>query len=195
MLKKALVCTVVFLVIAGAHAAWVSTRLVSIESGCGSSCGPEPPQAVSIQPVIPAVPSACDSCAAEPTPLGLAGYIKGQDYFLGLSYGLSGAFALYAIWIFFERRRAAAVAAAAGGLSVAGAASVFGCGVCFLGGCCGSPTLPILASFVGGAFLSFMKPLAFGITLVSIAFGFWWLNRKSKGAQAACACTDNCCGT
>jgi hypothetical protein len=147
--------------------------------------------------VIPTAPAACDSCATEPAPFGLSGYISGQDYFLGLSYGLSGAFALYAIWIFIERRRAAAAAGAAGGLTLAGVVSAACCGGgCFAAGCCGSPTLPILASLAGGTVLSFMKPLAFGVTLLSVAFGFWWLSHTSKGAPAACNCSDgSCCGT
>lgn len=196
MLKKVIACTVLFLVIVGAHAAWVSTRLVGTDSGCGSSCGPESPPVVSIQPVIPGEPAACDSCASAPAPVGLSGYIKGQDYFLGLSYGLSGAFALYALWIFVDRRRAAAAAGAAGGLTLAGLVSAACCGGgCFAAGCCGSPTLPILASFIGGTFLSFMKPLAFGVTLLSIAFGFWWISRGDKKAKAPCECSGSCCGT
>lgn len=191
--KKVFACVLLFLVILCAHAAWRSTRLVGAEPTCGSSCGPA--EAASSQPGEQASEGGCCPSETALQPMGLSGYLEGQDYFLGLSYSLSGAFALYALWVFLERRRAAAAAAAAGGgIAVAGAASVLGCGACFLGGCCGSPTLPILASFLGGAFLGFVKPLAFGVTVISVGFGLWWLSRKQKAATATCGCDDTCCG-
>ena len=193
MLTKALACAALFLVVVGAHAAWISTRFVSAESGCGS-CSPEPPPAVSIQPVIPTTPASCDSCAAEPSPVGLSGYIKNQDYFLGLSYGLSGAFAWWALLGFFAGRKGAMVGAA-GGITWAGILSAGGCGLCFFTGCCGSPMLAVYASFLGGTVLRFAKPLAFGVTLLSVAIGFWWLARKNRRASASCNCGDGCCGT
>lgn len=163
MLKKAIVCTVLFLVVVGAHGAWIASRPACAEGGC---------------------------CEGPPEPVGVAGYLEAQDYFLGLSYGLSGAFALYALWSFVEGRKAAA-AAAAGSLSMAGILSAFGC---FLTGCCGSPMLAVYASFLGGTFLGFVKPLAFGVTLLSVAFGFAWLARRGKRAQAACSCGNACRG-
>jgi hypothetical protein len=169
MLKKVAACLILFLIVVGSHAAWISSR-----PGCAGDCS---------------------ECCGPPEPVGLKGYMDGQDYFLGLSYGLSGAFALYALWIFFERRRAAAVAGAAGGLTLAGFISAVCCGGgCFAAGCCGSPTLPILASLLGGTVFRFMKPLAFGITLLSIGFGLWWLARKNRMAAPSCNCGDGCCG-
>ena len=199
MSKKALPCLVLFLLITGFHAAWISTRPAPacLEGGCGS-CEPEPAPVLAIQipTSTPAPEASCGSCDAEPSKVGFSGYLKGQDYFLGLSYGLSGAFTLYALWVFLDRKRAAAAAGAAGSLTLAGIVSGVCCGGgCFLAGCCGSPTLPILASFLGGTFLSFIKPLAFGVTLVSIALGFWWVSRGNRKAQAPCECADGCCGT
>jgi hypothetical protein len=157
MVKRILSCLVMFLVVVSAHAAWISTR--------------------------PACDGGCSDCGGPPEAVGLSGYLEGQSYYLGLSYGLSAAFALYALWLFVEGRRAAGAAAAAGGISFAGALSAFGC---FMTGCCGSPMLAVYAGFLGGTVLSFIKPLALAVTAVSVGIGFWWLHRK-KPAAACCA--------
>lgn len=166
VLKKTVACLALFLIIVGLHAAWISTRPACSGGGCGS-------------------------CDAEPAAVGFSGYLEGQDYFLGLSYGLSGAFALFALMGFFAGRRAA-VAGATGGLTLAGALSAGGC---FLTGCCGSPMLAIYAGFLGGTVLRFVKPLAFGVTLLSVALGFWWLSRRSKRTATPCGCGEGGCGT
>ncbi|MDA8116360.1 MAG: hypothetical protein M0000_03040 [Actinomycetota bacterium] len=192
MIKKALACALLFVAIVGAHAAWISDRPTSTVTGCGSAT-PEPTPGASIYGGAWTPPPVPSPSVPGPSVKGFSGYLHEQDYFLGLSYGLSGAFTLYALWAFLERRRAAAAAGAAGGLTLAGLVSAGGCGLCFVTGCCGSPTLPILASFLGGTVLSFVKPLAFAVTVVSIAFGLWWLGRKSKQADVACGCGDGCC--
>ena len=192
MRKKALACIALLVLITGLHAAWISTRPASAGAACGSGEAEASP-AVSVYAGTWTPQAAPATCIVQPSRKGLSGYIKEQDYFLGLSYGLSGAFTLYALWIFVKRRRAAAAAGAAGGITLAGLVSAGGCGLCFVTGCCGSPTLPILASFLGGTVLSFIKPLAFAVTVISIAFGFWWLGRQSRRAVAVCDCAHTCC--
>lgn len=101
-------------------------------------------------------------------------YLGHGNYWLGLSYGLSGAFAVWCFGRVLSMRRPA-VAASAGGLTLSG---VLVAGVCFLTGCCGSPMLPIYVGLLGPNFLSVTKPLTFGVTLLSIAVGYYWMNTR-----------------
>ncbi|GIW86398.1 MAG: hypothetical protein KatS3mg108_0722 [Isosphaeraceae bacterium] len=109
----------------------------------------------------------------EPDDSRVGRYLDAGNQWLGLSYAASGAFAA---WCFARllRQRREAVAASAGGLTLSG---VLVAGVCFLTGCCGSPMLPLYLGLLGPKFLSVTKPLAFAITLLSIALGYAWMLR------------------
>ena len=105
-------------------------------------------------------------------------YTASGDYWLGLSYGLSGAFASWCFLYVLKLRRES-LAAGAGGLTLAG---VLWAGVCFLTGCCGSPMLPVYLGLLGPKFLSVTKPLTFVITLLSITVGLAWMLRRARKA-------------
>lgn len=107
-------------------------------------------------------------------------YTASGNYWLGLSYGLSGAFASWSFLYVLKLRRQA-LATGAGGVTLAG---VLWAGVCFLTGCCGSPMLPVYLSLLGPTFLSVTKPLTFVITLVSITVGLAWMLRRTRKAVA-----------
>ncbi len=107
-----------------------------------------------------------------------ARYTAPGEYWLGLSYGLAGAFAT---WCFARivRLRREALAANAAGLTLSG---VVWAAVCFLTGCCGSPMLPIYLGLFGPKFLSITKPLTFVITFLSIAVGYAWMLKRARKA-------------
>lgn len=117
----------------------------------------------------------------EPEEGRFARYAAAGDYWLGLSYGLAGAFGT---WCFLRalRMRREALAASAGGLTLSG---VLWAGVCFLTGCCGSPMLPIYLGLFGPQFLSVTKPLVFAITGLSIVVGFAWIVRQAPKAGSS----------
>ena len=112
-------------------------------------------------------------------------YLERQDYFLSLSYALAGAFTVYALFRFLERRRNGA-AGVIGGLTLTGILYIGGC---FLLGCCGSPMLAVYLGLFGSSFLGFAKPLVLVLTTISIAIGFFWLERRGK----ACCGEGECC--
>lgn len=88
---------------------------------------------------------------------GLKPYLEGQDYFMGFSYALGAAFAVWAVGQFiFSRQKAAAAGAAAGSLTLVGALMAGGC---FLIGCCGSPMLGVYMGIFGAKALGAGKPL------------------------------------
>lgn len=105
-------------------------------------------------------------------------YTGPGEYWLGLSYGLAGAFAT---WCFARivRLRREAPATNAAGLTLSG---VLWAAVCFLTGCCGSPMLPIYLGLFGPKFLTVTKPLTFGITLLSIVVGYAWMLKRAPKA-------------
>jgi len=105
-------------------------------------------------------------------------YAGPGEYWLGLSYGLAGAFAA---WCFgrIVRLRREALAANAAGLTLSG---VLWAAVCFLTGCCGSPMLPIYLGLFGPKFMSVTKPLTFGVTLLSIVVGYAWMTKRARSA-------------
>ncbi|GMU21404.1 MAG: hypothetical protein AMXMBFR13_14970 [Phycisphaerae bacterium] len=107
-----------------------------------------------------------------------ARYTAPGEYWLGLSYGLAGAFAT---WCFARilRLRREALAANAAGLTLSG---VLWAAVCFLTGCCGSPMLPVYLGLFGPKFLSITKPLTFCITLLSIVVGYAWMLKRAPKA-------------
>ena len=118
---------------------------------------------------------------------GLKPYLEGQDYFMGFSYALGAAFAVWAVGQFiFSRQKAAAAGAAAGSLTLVGALMAGGC---FLIGCCGSPMLGVYMGIFGAKALGAGKPLMAVITLLSTGCGYRCLSRRfAKGG-----CVDECC--
>jgi hypothetical protein len=121
-------------------------------------------------------------------------YIKTQSYWLTFSYAASLAFAAHAFRRYREEQACGARNAAIGGVTLSGFLSVAGC---YLLGCCGSPMLGVYLSLFGAAFLPFMKPLVAGLTTVSLAGAWWWMNRSRRLAVAVPAgeaCQEaNCC--
>lgn len=108
----------------------------------------------------------------------LTRYIEPSEYWLGLSYGLAGAFATFCLFRIMKLRRETLLRSA-GGLTLSG---VLWGGVCFFTGCCGSPMLPIYLGLLGPKFLSVTKPLTFVITVVSIIVGYAWMVKRAPGA-------------
>jgi hypothetical protein len=119
-------------------------------------------------------------------------YINSQNYWLGFSYGLSLAFAAYAIIRYLEERRNGSRNLAIGGVGFTGFLAVAGC---FLLGCCGSPMLAVYISLFGAAFLSFipfLKPLVALVTVISISLALTWMHRRRKAA-GECDCGLSSC--
>ena len=107
-------------------------------------------------------------------------YIKGQEYFLGLSYALSFAFIVFAFFKFKENRKNALKAAMGGGIF-----TVILWFLCFLFGCCGSPMLIVYFNLLGISGLKVPKLVLLLMTVVFIVLGYVWLIKKSA---------KNCCG-
>lgn len=122
----------------------------------------------------------------------LARYIESQSYWLGLSYGLSLAFAVAAFRRYRERQLCAARNLAIGGVTLSGVLAVAGC---FLLGCCGSPMLVVYLNLFGAAFLPFAKPLVAGLTATSLAAGWCWMRRQERllAATTVSAANDARC--
>lgn len=115
-------------------------------------------------------------------------YFRNNDYLIGASYALAVGFSIYAILRFADTRRRTGLTGILGGITITGALYVGGC---FLLGCCGSPMLAVYLSLFGSWFLGFTKPLTFILTLSSVLFGFFWIERKSK-AETKCCEGDEC---
>lgn len=110
-------------------------------------------------------------------------YVTGGDIFLGLSYALAGAFTAYALARWLEGRKAG-VAGTIGGVTLTGILCVGGC---FLAGCCGSPMLPVYLGLFGSRFLGVTKPLVLALTSLSVALGWWWMEKRGRKARCRCA--------
>lgn len=111
-------------------------------------------------------------------------YIAAQDYFLGFSYALGTAFAVWAGLRFLHARQAAHAAGTAGSITLVGGLMASGC---FLIGCCGSPMLAVYVAIFGAKAVGVGKPLMAGITALAVGCGYWCLSRATRGG-------DNCCG-
>ncbi len=116
----------------------------------------------------------------QPKESRLSRYIGPGEYWLGLSYGLAGAFAVFSL-VRAIRMRREALAASAGGIALGG---LLWAGVCFFVGCCGSPMLPLYLGLLGPKFLGVTKPLTFGLTLLSIVIGSAWMLKGTQGVKA-----------
>ena len=113
-------------------------------------------------------------------------YIQALDYYMGFSYGLGVAFAVWAFLKYLTIRQAAMAAGAAGSVTLVGI--LMGAG-CFLIGCCGSPMLGIYAGLFGAKALGVGKPLMAIVTLLSVGFGYWYLSRRLDKI----GCSDSSC--
>lgn len=123
-------------------------------------------------------------------------YVETQSYWMGISYGVSLAFAAFAFRLYRERRLCSARNFAIGGVTFSGVMSVVGC---FLLGCCGSPMLAVYIGLFGTAFVPFAKPLMAAITVLSVLIGWWWMHRrivfasattKSRSCESQCSCNS-----
>ena len=122
--------------------------------------------------------------------LGLGPYWAAQDYFLGFSYALGAAFAVWAMVQFVHTRKAAMAAGAAGSVTLVG---LLMAGGCFLLGCCGSPMLGVYLALFGAKFLGAGKPLMAAVTLLSVGCGYWCLSRRFARGGCAEECGMNDC--
>ena len=167
MMVMRLVPTIVFLAIFVAHALYVGACAISAPSGW----------------------SDFGMSATAAGPLGLGAYWRGQEYFIGFSYGLGASFAAWALTrcISFRRVRVAAGGAAVGGITLVG---VLMAGGCFLIGCCGSPMLAVYVSLFGSRALGVGKPLTALVTLVSVSCGYWCLSRRHADCGVCCSSAD-----
>ncbi len=118
----------------------------------------------------------------------LSSYLRTHDIFLGLSYALSTGFFTYALVAYRENRRSG-VKALVGSATLSGALYA---GACFFLGCCGSPMLGVYLALFGAPFLGLTKVATFAVTLVSVALGMRWLDRRLNAAQACCDDNSKC---
>lgn len=107
-------------------------------------------------------------------------YIKGQEYFLGISYALSFTFIAVAFFKFKENRKNSLKVAMGGGLL-----AIILWFFCFLFGCCGSPMLILYLNLVGISSLKIPKFALLLTTIIFISIGYIWLIKKTS---------DICCG-
>jgi len=117
---------------------------------------------------------------------GFASYITEMDYLMGLSYALGAAFGAWALGQYLRTRQAAMAAGAAGSITLVG---IFMATGCFFVGCCGSPMFGVYLGLFGAKALGIGKPLMAIFTLLSVAWGSWYLRCK-----LATACCDMSCG-
>lgn len=109
-------------------------------------------------------------------PSAMARYAERQDFFLGYSYALAGAFTMFAIMLTVQQRRRE-TSGVLGGLTLMG--GLYGAG-CFLIGCCGSPMLAVYASLFGASVLGAVKPIVAGITTLSVVLSGLFLMRRAR---------------
>lgn len=102
-------------------------------------------------------------------------YIKRQEYFLGLSYGLSFAFIVFAFLKFREDKKDSLKAAMGGSLW---AIVLFF--FCFLFGCCSSPMLIMYLNLIGISNLKVPKSVLLLITIIYICIGYFWLIKRAS---------------
>lgn len=121
---------------------------------------------------------------------GLKAFFVSGDWYIGLAYALSAAFVVYAFSRLRAGQRSGGAVGIAGGVSAVG---ILYFASCFLLGCCGSPMLVLYLNWFGASFLGFTKPLVLGLTVVSLAIGYIWMERKAKVGCVDCACETGAC--
>lgn len=112
-------------------------------------------------------------------------YIKRQDFFIGFSYALAGAFTIYAFLKLLQNLKSG-IGGIVGGMTLTGILYIGGC---FLLGCCGSPMLAVYLSLFGSSFVGFTKPLVAIITTVSVVIGYFWIEKRDK---SCCEGNEKC---
>ncbi len=119
----------------------------------------------------------------------LAKYLLTQGIFMGLSYGLTVSFTLFALATLMQGQKKG-IAGLIGGVSLTGFLYFAGC---FLLGCCGSPMLAVYIGLFGSKAAGLGKPITFGLTFVSVVIGFILLARRSVDGSCVegCGCMDN----
>jgi len=118
-------------------------------------------------------------------------YVQAQDYYMGFSYALGAAFAVWALLKYLTFRQAAMAAGAAGSVTLVGVMMTAGC---FMIGCCGSPMLGVYAGIFGAKALGVGKPLMAFVTVLSVGGGYWYLSRqlsKVSCSDGNCACNNS----
>lgn len=117
---------------------------------------------------------------------GFEAYVNEQDFYLGFSYALGAAFAVWAAGQFITTRQAVMATGAVGSATLVGVLMAAGC---FLVGCCGSPMLGVYLGLFGAKALGIGKPLMALVTVTSVGWGYWYLARRAtKGL-----CTGESC--
>ena len=119
----------------------------------------------------------------------LSRYLEQNNYMLSLSYGISAGFTVYALLRFLELRNKAGAGGMIGGITLTGGLYF---GACFLLGCCGSPMAVVYLNLFGVSVLGFAKPIILITTLISLAIGVIWLERKSKASGRCCGKDQPC---
>ncbi|MCM8796991.1 MAG: DUF4346 domain-containing protein [Candidatus Omnitrophica bacterium] len=109
-------------------------------------------------------------------------HFRRQDYLLGISYALAGAFTIYAFLEFLKWQRKD-IRGVLGGITLSGVVYLLGC---FLIGCCGSPMLVVYLGLFGPSFLGFTKPLILIFTVFSVMVGYFWIKKKSRIQDVCC---------
>lgn len=104
----------------------------------------------------------------------LAIYLRNQEYYLGFSYAVSGAFSVFA-FMKFNQCRGKAIGVGLGASVWAIALWSIGC---FLAGCCGSPMWIVYANLFGISILKIPKWSIAIMSLVMVILGYLWLRRK-----------------
>lgn len=117
-----------------------------------------------------------------------ANYFLNQDYMLGISYALAGAFTVYAFLRLSERQKGGVV----GMLSGFTLTGILYFGACFLTGCCGSPMLAVYLSILGPSYLGFTKPIILMFTILSITASYFWMEHRAK---KPCGCAGGVCNS
>lgn len=113
-------------------------------------------------------------------------YIQSGGYYMGFSYALGAAFAIWSFSKYLAVRQAAMAAGAAGSVTLVGILMAAGC---FMAGCCGSPMLAIYAGLFGAKALGIGKPLMALFTALSVGAGHRYLSRR----LATIGCSDSSC--
>lgn len=115
----------------------------------------------------------------------LHGYFTGGGLWLGYSYALAGAFALWTALDWLGRRESGVKAV--GGFSLSGAVAG---AACFMTGCCGSPMLGVWVGLLGASAAPYLGPFAALVSTLSLFAAARLMRRGKSGACGSDKC--NC---
>ncbi len=114
---------------------------------------------------------------------GVKTYFNQQDFFVSFAFALVGSFIVYALMRFLEERRLGLISLL-GGFLLAGALGAVGL---FLLGCCSfSPMHSVYTGIFGSSFLKLTKPLIATVTILSVAAGAFWIERRLEAVCEEC---------